>query len=70
MNGLELATELIESKIPVAIVLMTGFADGATVREATETFKLPVLKKPFEVDQLATVLEEALARTFAMREDA
>jgi CheY-like chemotaxis protein len=70
MNGLELATELIEAKIPVAIVLMTGFADGATVREATETFKLPVLKKPFEVDQLATVLEDALARTFALREDA
>ncbi len=70
MNGLELATELIESKIPVAIVLMTGFAEGATVREATETFKLPVLKKPFEVDQLATALEDALARTFALREDA
>jgi PAS domain S-box-containing protein len=70
MNGLELATELIDAKIPVAIVLMTGFADGATVREATETFGLPVLRKPFEVDQLAAILEDALARTFALREDA
>jgi CheY-like chemotaxis protein len=68
MNGLELATELIEAKIPVAVVLMTGFADGATVREATETFKLPVLRKPFEVDQLAAILEDALGRTFALRE--
>jgi PAS domain S-box-containing protein len=70
MNGLELATELIDSKNPVAIVLMTGFADGATVREATETFKLPVLRKPFEVDQLAAILEDALGRTFAGREHA
>ena len=68
MNGLELATELIDAKIPVAIVLMTGFADGVTVREATETFKLPVLRKPFEVDQLAAILEDALGRTFALRE--
>ena len=68
MNGLELATELIDARIPVAIVLMTGFADGATVREATETFKLPVLRKPFEVDQLAAVIEDALARTFVLRE--
>ncbi|HEY2898239.1 MAG TPA: ATP-binding protein [Gemmatimonadaceae bacterium] len=68
-NGLELARELIDSRNPVAIVLMTGFADGATVREATETFKLPVLRKPFEVDQLAAVLEDALGRTFALRED-
>jgi PAS domain S-box-containing protein len=70
MNGLELATELIEGGNPVAIVLMTGFADGAMVREATETFKLPVLRKPFEVDQLAAIVEEALGRTFALREGA
>jgi two-component system, cell cycle sensor histidine kinase and response regulator CckA len=70
MTGLELAAQLIESKVSVAIVLMTGFADGATVREATETFRLPVLRKPFEVDQLAAVLEDALGRTFALRGDA
>jgi PAS domain S-box-containing protein len=69
-TGLQLATELIEAKVPVAIVLMTGFADGATVREATETFKLPVLRKPFEVDQLAAVLEDALIRSFALRGEA
>ena len=65
---IELATDLIDAKVPVAIVLMTGFADGATVRKATETFKLPVLRKPFEVDQLAAILEDALGRTFALRE--
>ncbi len=68
MNGLELATELLDAKNPVAIVLMTGFADGATVREATETFKLPVLRKPFEVDQLAAIVDEALGRACALRE--
>jgi two-component system cell cycle sensor histidine kinase/response regulator CckA len=68
-TGLELATELMEAKVPIAIVLMTGFADGSTVREATEIFRLPVLRKPFEVDQLAAILEDALSRTFA-REDA
>jgi DNA-binding NtrC family response regulator len=70
MTGLELAGEIIEAKIPVEIVLMTGFADGATVREATETFRLPVLRKPFEVDQLAALIEDALARSFALRDGA
>ena len=66
-TGLELAQEILGAKLPVAIVLMTGFADHGTVREATETHRLPVLRKPFEVDQLAVVVEDALARTFAMR---
>ena len=66
-TGLELAEEIIGAAVPVAIVLMTGFADNATVREATETHRLPVLRKPFEVDQLAVIVEDALARTFAMR---
>jgi PAS domain S-box-containing protein len=68
-TGLELASELIEAKIPIAIVLMTGFADGSTVREATDTFRLPVLRKPFEVDQLAAIIENALSGTFALRQD-
>ena len=38
-----------------------------TVREATETYRLPVLRKPFEVDQLAMIVEDALARTHALR---
>jgi two-component system cell cycle sensor histidine kinase/response regulator CckA len=66
-TGLQLAEEIIAANMPVAIVLMTGFADSATVREATETHQLPVLRKPFEVDQLATVVEDALTRSFAMR---
>jgi PAS domain S-box-containing protein len=66
-NGLELATELLEAGVPVAIVLMTGFADSATVREATETHRLPVLRKPFEVDQLAVIVEDALFATCALR---
>ncbi|MEP7086349.1 MAG: response regulator [Gemmatimonadota bacterium] len=61
-NGLELATEIMDAQTPVAIVLMTGFADNATVREATDVRRLPVLRKPFEVDQLAVILEEALTR--------
>jgi PAS domain S-box-containing protein len=61
-TGLELAAEVIDAKVPVAIVLMTGFADNATVREATETRRLPVLRKPFEVDQLAAIVEETLSR--------
>jgi DNA-binding NtrC family response regulator len=66
-TGLELAEEIICAAMPISIVLMTGFADNATVREATETHQLPVLRKPFEVDQLAVIVEDALARTFAMR---
>jgi PAS domain S-box-containing protein len=66
-TGLELAAEIIDAKIPVAIVLMTGFADNATVREATETRRLPVLRKPFEVDQLAAIVEEALSRRWPTR---
>jgi PAS domain S-box-containing protein len=66
-TGLELAAEIIDAKVPVAIVLMTGFADNATVREATETRRLPVLRKPFEVDQLAAIVEEALSRGYPPR---
>jgi PAS domain S-box-containing protein len=66
-TGLDLVQEIVASSLPVAIVLMTGFADNATVREATETHRLPVLRKPFEVDQLAVIVEDALARTHAMR---
>jgi PAS domain S-box-containing protein len=67
MTGLELAAEMIDAKIPVAIVLMTGFADDATVREATDTYHLPVLRKPFEVDQLAVIVEEALSHKLLLR---
>jgi len=66
-TGLELAEELISKNLPIAIVLMTGFADNATVREATDTYRLPLLRKPFEVDQLAAIVEDALTRAFAMR---
>jgi PAS domain S-box-containing protein len=66
-TGLELASEIIDAEIPVSIVLMTGFADSATVREATVVRNLPVLRKPFEVDQLAAIVEEALARRFGAR---
>jgi len=66
-TGLQLAEEIIAASVPVAIVLMTGFADNATVREATETYRLPVLRKPFEVDQLAMIVENALARSHSMR---
>jgi DNA-binding NtrC family response regulator len=65
-TGLELAEEILGAKIPIAIVLMTGFADSATVREATDIHRLPVLRKPFEVDQLAAIVEEALSRPVAV----
>ena len=66
-TGLELAAELLAERVPVAIVLMTGFADSATVREATETHHLPVLRKPFEVDQLSAIIEQALAANVQSR---
>jgi len=59
-TGLELAAELLEARVPVGIVLMTGFADSATVREATEMRRLPVLRKPFEIDQLAAIVQSVL----------
>ncbi|HEY7861330.1 MAG TPA: hypothetical protein VIB98_07770, partial [Gemmatimonadaceae bacterium] len=58
---------LLGAGVPVAIVLMTGFADSATVREATETHRLPVLRKPFEADQLAAIIEDALTAACAVR---
>jgi PAS domain S-box-containing protein len=66
-TGLELATQLLGAGVPVAIVLMTGFADSATVREATETHRLPVLRKPFEADQLAAIVEDTLSAACAVR---
>jgi DNA-binding NtrC family response regulator len=47
---------------PVAIVLMTGFAEQGKVSEATEKLRLPVLRKPFEVEQMAAIVDAVLSR--------
>jgi PAS domain S-box-containing protein len=61
-TGIELASELVFSGNPVAIVLMTGFAEQGKVSEATEKLRLPVLRKPFEVEQMAAIVDAVLSR--------
>ena len=59
MNGLELAREARKRRPRIPIVLTSGYAEP--IRREAEKARLPLLPKPFNLDDLADVLERALA---------
>jgi DNA-binding NtrC family response regulator len=55
-NALEVVTAMRSARIKIPILLMTAFADGRTHDQAQLLGVLGVLDKPFEVDDLRTVV--------------
>jgi CheY-like chemotaxis protein len=55
-NALEVVTAMRNARIDVPILLMTAFGDGRTHDQAQLLGVLGVLDKPFEVDDLRTVV--------------
>ena len=60
MSGLELADALAKIRPGLPVVLTTGFSDELTRSGAGGR---PVVLKPYRIESLATVLEEALEKT-------
>ena len=58
MNGFELAEKARQSKADLPILLMTGYADFAELE--TGTLHIPVLRKPFRLDDLEPALDRLL----------
>lgn len=60
MTGIELARELIGRDVAPPIVLMSGFVQEALDRDGGSFPDVPLLAKPFTLDELAAMLESAL----------
>ncbi len=59
MSGLRLAKEIRRAGTPV--ILISGFVDDRLEREADDEGVLRVLSKPFDPEDLVTIVEEALS---------
>ena len=61
MTGTSLIT-LLKTRVPsMRIVLMTGFFDQSIVKELIQETGVPLLKKPFTLEQLGTLVKQVLA---------
>ena len=57
-SGLDLAREIARRKLDVPVVLTSGYGGGVTARLAAAN--LPFLRKPYRIEALKSVIEEAL----------
>lgn len=62
MSGLEVVRWLRDHECAIRTVLVSAFADDETVRAARALGVLHVLSKPFDLDDLRTVVLHALQR--------
>ena len=60
MTGLELQERLIERKSPLPIVFITGHGDVPMAVDTMKKGALDFIQKPFEEDQLVSVVERML----------
>lgn len=61
LNGYQLAEASLSIRPGVKVMLMTGFADEAIPRAILEA-SIPILRKPFNFENLASSVRELLAR--------
>jgi len=61
MTGGELATELLELRPSLPIILCTGFSEGLTEGQAAALGIRAFLWKPFSVREIAAAIRQALA---------
>jgi FixJ family two-component response regulator len=57
-SGLDLAREISRRELNVPVVLTSGYGGGVTARLAAAN--LPFLRKPYRVEALKAVIDEAL----------
>jgi FixJ family two-component response regulator len=61
-NGLEFQQELIDSEVPVPVVLITGHGDIQMTVRAMKAGAVSFLPKPFDEEDLLSAVNEAVAR--------
>jgi signal transduction histidine kinase len=61
MNGIELARAIRQQNAQLPIVLTTGYSGGSAI-----TAEFPVLRKPYQIEELAQTLTAALRREAAV----
>ncbi len=63
MNGLEVARRLKQSGNDIQVIILTGFGDLKTAREALrERLATDYIEKPFDSDELSSAIERALEK--------
>jgi two-component system response regulator FixJ len=62
MSGLELLTELRQRDVRLPVIIMTAFADVDTAVEAFRNGAFDFVEKPFDEQQLSTLVHSALCR--------
>lgn len=72
MSGLDLQAKLAESQRMIPVIVMTAYADIATVRKALKAGAAEFLVKPFQGGELLHAVEQAFAldRERRQRDDA
>jgi FixJ family two-component response regulator len=67
-NGLDFQQELLDSEVPVPVILISGFGDIPMTVRAMRAGAVTFLSKPFDDEDLLTAVREALARDAQRRE--
>jgi DNA-binding NtrC family response regulator len=62
MGGLELVEEMVRQKIPIQVVILTGFGDLAAARQAIRLEVCDFLTKPCGMGELEVALDRARSR--------
>ena len=62
LNGLDLQTELAESRIPIPIIFITGYGDIPQTVRAMKAGAVEFLTKPFEHQALLDAVSQAIDR--------
>ena len=69
MGGLELLEAVQEQKLPVATVIMTGFATVETAIQAMKRGAYDYILKPFKVDEVVQIIRRGLEKQRLQREN-
>lgn len=63
LDGLEVHQRLLQRKIALPVVMLTGYADTSTTVRSLRNGAVTVLDKPFRDDELWSAVQEALQRS-------
>lgn len=71
MSGLELQQHLQQRGCTLPVIIVTGHGDVAAARQAFKARAVDFIEKPWDVDQLAETIDQALSeqREVSLRED-